>query len=357
MATIDCTLDALKIPGFSGFTPPPFGTKIDGPISSRDENNNMLMPFLFQRPKMIGETSTTTQIQRNTVFEFVTGGISLTLGNSAFSGCRVSVINSAATDVTVNYGSISLTVRAKESIHLEWVNGTWTEHADLADGIAYAMDLGGRAHQEIKKTLDQRIQTGTATIINRGVISGLTVGKSSTALRNIVLNGGTFFMDGMDRVCPDAPNNALVPDNYADTAKYCYAYIYFDSNGAVKFACTPFDGAVPAGAMTLYRISVPAGNNHQNDPYLAAVTMTDVRRVEAGYPMQFNSVAYVSVALPYNLLDAEYTVHLEILDYKGGYNQRPIIHADDKASNGFSIRAEGTLDTVRVRWTVLKPSL
>jgi hypothetical protein len=34
--------------------------------------------------------------------------------------------------------------------------------------IAYALDLGGRAHQEIKKTLDQRIQTGIATISNRG---------------------------------------------------------------------------------------------------------------------------------------------------------------------------------------------
>jgi hypothetical protein len=42
------------------------------------------------------------------------------------------------------------------------------ERAEFVDLITYALDLGRRAHQEIKNTLDQRIQTGIATISNRG---------------------------------------------------------------------------------------------------------------------------------------------------------------------------------------------
>jgi hypothetical protein len=223
--------------------------------------------------------------------------------------------------------------------------------------IAYALDLGGRAHQEIRKTLDQRIQTGIATVINRGVISGLTVEKSAMALRNISLNAGKFFMNGMSCVCPSWQNAALVPDNYGAATRYCYAYIYFDTNGVTRFACTPLDGAVPENGMGLYRFSVPSGNSYQNDPYLDAVTVTDIRRVESAYPAQFNSIAYASVALPFAMLDAEYGVQLEVMDYRGGYNQLATIRVANKAANGFNILSEGTLDAVRVRWTALKQKL
>jgi hypothetical protein len=320
----------------------------------------MLMPFGFQRPKVVTETSSTSQIQANIVFEFVAGGITLTLGSSAFTGCRVSVINSANTDCTVNTGAASIAAKAHESVHFEWANSTWivaNERSEFVDMIAYALDLGGRAHQEIKKTLDQRIQTGIATIINRGVISGLAVEKSATALRNISLNTGKFFMNGMSYVCPSYPNAALVPDNYGAATRYCYAYIYFDTNGVIKFACTPLDGAVPENGMGLYRFSVPPGNSCQNDPYLGAVIITDIRRVESAYPAQFNSIAYVSVALPFTMLDAEYGVQFEVMDYKGGYNQLATIHIANKAANGFNILSEGTLDAVRIRWTALKQKL
>jgi hypothetical protein len=359
MATIDCTLNALKVPGFSGYTPP-FGTKVTGSITPRDENNNMLMPFGFQRPIVVTETSTTTAIQANIVFDIVAGGITLTLGAAAFTGCRVSVINSATTDATVKYGTNNFTARAKESLHFEWVNGSWTvvnERAEFVDMIAYALDLAGRANQETKKTVQQRIQTGIATVINRGVITGLAVAKSTTALRNISLNNGKFFMNAMEFPCSDYPNSALVPDNYETTTGYCNAYIYFDANGAIRFACTPLNGVVPEDGMSLYRFSIPAGNSYQNDPYLNAVSMTDVRRVEAGYPEQFNSIAYASVALPYNLLDAEYDVHLEVLGHKGGFNQRETIYAGGKAANGFNIYVESILDAIQIRWTVTKPSL
>jgi hypothetical protein len=226
-------------------------------------------------------------------------------------------------------------------------------HAFAAMGI----DMAGLANREIKKTISQRIQSGLAVIQNRGVINGCAVTKSISAVRNLSLSAGAFFMNGLELPCPAFNNSALVPANYLDVVQYCYAYIYINSAGAVQFACTPLGGSVPEGGLALYRFTVPAGNNENEDPYLGSVTMTDVRRVEAGFPVQFNSIAYASVALPYSLLDSNYEVVIEVMGYKGGWNQRPVVYPGDKAANGFKLFAEGSLDAVNVRWTALKLSL
>jgi hypothetical protein len=223
--------------------------------------------------------------------------------------------------------------------------------------LAFGIDAGGLANREVQKTIHQRVQSGEVTVANRGIISGCTVTKSATAVRNLSEAAGSFFMNGMEMPAPAFANSAMVQANYGDVAQYVYAYNYLDANGAVKFACTPLGGAVPAGGIALYRLAVPAGNTEITDPYLGSVTITDVRRVEAGYPGRFNSLAYASVALPFNMIDAEYDVHLEVIDYKGGYNQRSVIHAGAKAANGFNVYAEGTLDAVRVRWTAIKMGL
>ena len=39
---------------------------------------------------------------------------------------------------------------------------------------------------------------------------------------------------------------------------------------------------MPDGGLPLYRLSIPSGNDGDSDPYLSQVTMTDLRRVEAG---------------------------------------------------------------------------
>ena len=171
------------------------------------------------------------------------------------------------------------------------------------------------------------------------------------------MSAGSFFLNGVEHPCPGFQNAALVPANYGDLAQNCYAYIYLDANNAVKFACTPLGGSVPEGGLSLYRFAVPAGNTETNDPYLGSVTMTDVRRVEAGYPVQFNSIPYASVALPYNMLDSNYEVVIDIFSFKGGGGQRPYVYPGDKAANGFKLYVEGSLDAVNVRWTAIKLSL
>ena len=222
---------------------------------------------------------------------------------------------------------------------------------------AMGIDLAALANRETRKTIQQRLQSGVARITNRGVISGCTVTKSTGAVRNLSLAAGAFFMNGLEITCPAVTNGALVPANSDASAQICYAYIFLNSTGRAQFATTAFGEPVPDGALSLYRITVPAGNTGANDPSLASVTLTDVRRVEAGYPIQVNSLAYASVALPYTMIDSEYAVVLDILNCKGGGNQRPAVYPGDKASNGFKIYVEGSLDAVNVRWTAIKLSL
>jgi hypothetical protein len=226
-------------------------------------------------------------------------------------------------------------------------------YAFTASGI----DMAGLANREITKTISQRFQSGVSVIANRGVISGCVVTKSASAVRNLSLSAGAFFLNGVEQPCPEFQNMALIPANYGDVAQTCYAYIYLDESKAVKFACTPLGGAVPEGGLSLYRFTVPAGNTEVNDPYLGSVTMTDVRRMEAGYPMQFNSIPYASVALPYTMIDSEYEVVIDILSFKGGGGQRPYVYPGDKAANGFKLYVEGSLDAVSIRWTAIKLSL
>jgi hypothetical protein len=290
-----------------------------------------------------------------------TGGITLTLGNGAYSGCQVTAVNSAATAVTVVSGGSSFVINPGYALHLEFVSGKWVVAVDQAESfgaLAAALDYAGLAARENQKTMKQRIQTGMVQITNRGVISGCAVTKSTNAVRNISLGAGAFFVQGQEIICPAFTNTSLVPPNNGTTAQTCYAYLYVDSDGrTVRFACTPFGGSVPEGGVALYRFTVPAGNTEVNDPYLAAVTMTDVRRMEPGFPVQFNAIAYASVSLPYSMIDADYEVVFDIIDFKGGVTQRPAVYAGNKAANGFRLYAEGTLDTVNIRWTALKMSL
>jgi hypothetical protein len=152
-------------------------------------------------------------------------------------------------------------------------------------------------------------------------------------------------------------NSAIVASNSGSVSQVCYGYIFLDGTGAVRFSVTEFGAVVPDTGIPLCRITVPAGNDQVTDPNLASVTISDVRRLEAGYPTQVNSIAYASVALPYPVGDREYAVLLDILDAKGGWNQSETVYAGDKAANGFKVYVAGSLDGVQVKWTAVKPNV
>lgn len=229
--------------------------------------------------------------------------------------------------------------------------------AALYGFMALGIDLSGLANREHLKTLKQRIQTGITTITNRGVITGCTVTKSSTSIRNLSIAAGSFFADGLTIPCPAMENSALVASNSGSIAQVCYGYVFVDSSGVVRFSVTDFGDIVPDNGIPICRITVPAGNTQVTDPNLASVTISDVRRIEAAYPVQMNSIAYASVALPYAMIDTDYMVCIDVQSLKGGKYQRRTVYAGDKASNGFKIYTEGSIDAVTVRWIAVKLSL
>jgi hypothetical protein len=117
-----------------------------------------------------------------------------------------------------------------------------------------------------------------------------------------------FFMNGVTAPCPAMTNCAMVASNSGTSSQVCYGYLFVDASGIIRFSVTNFSATVPDNGIPLCRITVPAGNDQVSDPNLASVTIIDVHRLEAGYPIQVNSIAYASMALPYAMGDSEYTV-------------------------------------------------
>ena len=91
MATIDLTLNGIKIPAISGYTPP-FGTKkATGGLTTQEVNDNVIAPFVKQRPIVVTEDSTTGTIEYDAALSIEENGVTLGLGAPAYAGCRVTV--------------------------------------------------------------------------------------------------------------------------------------------------------------------------------------------------------------------------------------------------------------------------
>lgn len=142
MATIDLTLDALKIPNINGTFP--FGKKITqtelnhGGLSTTEVNSNVMLPFTQMRPKICDEDSDTSQVEYDAkvVFNAPQGttpaaGYTLTMGNGTYVGCTVTYTNLMEYACTVKQSDGTTTlfsVPAGKTMSAMW-NGTawlWT---------------------------------------------------------------------------------------------------------------------------------------------------------------------------------------------------------------------------------------
>ncbi len=228
---------------------------------------------------------------------------------------------------------------------------------ELYSGLMIAMDQAGLANKEIEKTRTKRIQTGIITLKNRGVIKGCTLTKSTTATRNLSLSNGTVYMNGQMLAVADQLNTAVVPVNTDVVSKTCYAYMWVDTSGNVQVDCTALGGTVPSTAMALYLITVPANSTEATDPNLALCTLTDVRVSEPSYPKMLVNAPYTYVALPFDMVDTDYSIELDVMEFVGGGFQMGYVYAGARAKNGFSVYMNGTADSVTVRWTAKKTNL
>lgn len=92
MATLDLTLNELRLAGLTNFTPE-FGTKEADGVSVSTENvcKDFMLPFKFQRPVLVSETSDTGNIEATRTLVLTNSGIVLTLGRATFAGCKITV--------------------------------------------------------------------------------------------------------------------------------------------------------------------------------------------------------------------------------------------------------------------------
>lgn len=222
----------------------------------------------------------------------------------------------------------------------------------LAGAIKYALDQAGVANRSIRALKAQIQQEGELLIENRGVVSGCTVTKSITAARNLNLAAGTCFANGRAYSVASGDNMASVPSNIGAGSATVVAYLYLSATGW-KLAVTAIGEAVPAGAIRLYNITIPANSTDATDPNLANVTITSVRRVEAGFPQFLDTP--VSQFVPISTLSAnDWRIDIDVVSADGAPCDRKALNIASRASNGFTLELASAADNVRVRYRVSK---
>lgn len=222
----------------------------------------------------------------------------------------------------------------------------------LAAAIKYALDQTGVANSSVRALKQQIQQEGELLIENRGVVSGCTAAKSTTAARNLNLAAGTCFANGRAYSVASGDNMASVPSNIGTGSVSVVAYLYLSANNW-KLAVTAIGEAVPAGAIRLYNITIPANSTDATDPNLTNVTLTSVRRVEAGFP-QFLDTPVSQLVSINNLSANDYRIDIDVVSADGAPCDRKALNIAGRATNGFTIELASAADNVRVRYRVSK---
>jgi hypothetical protein len=224
-------------------------------------------------------------------------------------------------------------------------------HRDAA--LKYALDQAALANYGVRALREQAQQQGEFTLINRGVVSGCAVSKSTTAARNLSLSAGTCFANGRAYSVADGTNAASVPSNTGSGSVTVYAYLYQDAGGLWRLAVTPIGSALPDGAIRIYNVVIPANSTDATDPNLNNVTLTDVRRIEAQFPLLLNSPASVSPDIE-TLSKADYHVTFDVVSPVGAPCEAKCLVVSSRATNGFTVLLASAADSVVVRWKLCK---
>lgn len=264
---------------------------------------------------------------------------------------RTAYLKMRADDVDAAKGaSPSLAARIAEIAAATEALGPETQDAMMAT-LKFAIDQANVANKGVRALHQFAQQEGILTIKNRGVVTGCTVTKSTTATRNLNISGGTCFANGQVMSVEDGNNAASVPSNTGSGAVVVYAYLYQDVNNKWRLAVTDIGQAVPDNGITIYSLTVPAGSTDATDPNLASVVLTDVRRVESEFPIAVSSPAQVSVQLS-RLPDAAYHITFDVLAADGAPADATSLVVSSRANNGFTVQLASAADNVVARYRV-----
>lgn len=232
--------------------------------------------------------------------------------------------------------------------------GTGIDYANSeAAALKFALANAAHANYSVRALKQQIQQEGEITISNRGVVSGCSITKSTTAARNLSIAAGKCFASGRVYSVADGVNAASVPPNNGSGSVVVQAYLYQDVAMLWRLAVTAIGQAVPDGAIRIYNVTIPAGSTDATDPNLTNVTLTDVRRIEASFPRLLDNPASASIAI--NTLAAnDYRVDFDVVSAVGGPCPREAITVASRATNGLTLELASAADSVRVRYRVSK---
>lgn len=223
---------------------------------------------------------------------------------------------------------------------------------ELTAAVKYALDQAGVANRSIRALKQQIQQEGEVLIENRGVVSGCTVAKSTTAARNLNLAAGVCFANGRAYSVASGDNMASVPSNISTGSASVVVYLYLAAAGW-KMAVTAIGEAVPAGAIRLYNVTIPPNSTDATDPTLTNVTLTSVRRVEVGFPQYLDTPVSQFISIN-NLSANDYRLDLDVVSADGAPCERKSLNITSRATNGFTLELASAADNVRVRYRVSK---
>jgi hypothetical protein len=241
---------------------------------------------------------------------------------------------------------------ADVSWSLSEILGVGTDMVDMSHtAIMQALGLVSMANASIDALRFGPLQQqGELLIRNRGVVGGCAITRSTTAARNLHIAAGRCFAGGNVFTVAQQDNAASVPPNTGGTAVMVSAYLYPHSSGTYKLAVTAIGQSVPDNGIEIYRLTIPAGSTDATDPYLANVTLTDVRRIEPGYPELLDSPPSVSLAFARPMRGTDWRMDIDVVSATGAPCRADQIVITSRATNGCTLTLGSAADDVRIRW-------
>lgn len=225
MATLDLTLDSFEVPALSEYIPPFGHKKQEGGLSTREVNNNIMMPFLSMRPTIVTENSVTTRIEYDAKLVFHSSlqeAVTLVLNEAAYNGCEILIYNLSAHACTVNKNTWNYTVPAGGYIKLKWNGSAWSKdvssavQAAIRDAVADRYSTtetmtnktwidGKPIYRKVYNITPVRLQDDSthsfvdATLDVEQLVAGSAVGYRYNNANNKVVNALNCYADPSDR--------------------------------------------------------------------------------------------------------------------------------------------------------------
>ena len=201
MATLDLTLAQLRLAGLTNFTPE-FGTKEADGVGVSTENvcKDIMLPFTFQRPVLVNETSDTGNIEANRTLVLTNSNIILTLGRATFAGCKIVV----QADFTSGSAEVKYLTAANTYETLTLVAGNSVEIVSNSDLYFYKrLHIGNSVIINTNLILNRRyLYPSVFPLVNRNKETDFVVQNNALYSKNTVYirAGATlppFYVEGV----------------------------------------------------------------------------------------------------------------------------------------------------------------